>query len=160
MRERIRTIDPDLPLTEVAMWQERVADSIAARRVTTWLLAAFAGTALLLAMVGLYGVMAYTVTQRTREFGVRVALGARVRDILQLVVGQGMRLVIVGLVVGVVGSLALTRVLSGFLFGVQPTDPLTFAVVSVLLAAVGALACYLPARRATKIDPMSALRAE
>jgi ABC-type antimicrobial peptide transport system permease subunit len=124
------------------------------------LLAAFSGIALLLAVVGLYGVMSYSVAQRTREFGVRVALGAKVRDLLQLVVSQGMKLVAVGLVVGVAGSLALTRVLSGFLFGVQPTDPGTFAVVSALLVIVGALACWLPARRATKVDPVVALRAE
>ena len=142
------------------MWRERINDSIAARRVTAWLLAAFSGTALLLAVVGLYGVMSYSVAQRTREFGVRVALGAEVRDLLQLVVGQGMKLVMVGLVLGVVGSLALTRVLSGFLFGVEPTDPITFAAVSVLLMLVAALACWLPARRATKVDPMVALRTE
>jgi len=105
-------------------------------------------------------VMSYGVAQRTREFGVRVALGAKVRDLLQLVVGQGMKLVVVGLVLGVAGSLALTRVLSSFLFGVQPTDPSTFVSVSLLLAIIGALACYLPARRATKIDPMVALRVE
>src|SRR6185436_8320565 len=141
-RERIAALDQDLPYTDVAMWHERVTDSIAARRFTTWLLAAFSGIALLLAVVGLYGVMSYNVAQRTREFGVRVALGAKVRDLLQLVASQGMKLVVVGLVVGVVGSLALTRVLSGFLFGVQPTDPVTFAVVSALLVVVGALACW------------------
>jgi putative ABC transport system permease protein len=160
LRERIAALDRDLPYTDLAMWHERVADSIAVRRITTWLLAAFSGTALLLAVLGLYGVMSYSVAQRTREFGVRVALGAKVRDLLQLVVSQGMKLVVVGLVVGVVGSLALTRVLSGFLFGVQPTDPGTFAVVSALLVLVGALACWLPARRATKVDPVVALRAE
>jgi ABC-type antimicrobial peptide transport system permease subunit len=115
---------------------------------------------LLLAVVGLYGVMSYSVAQRTREFGVRVALGANVRDLLQLVVGQGMKLVGVGLVVGIVGSLALTRLLGGFLFGVQPTDPRTFAAVAALLAIVGVIACWLPARRATKVDPVVALRAE
>lgn len=160
VRERIAALDQDLPYTDVAMWRERVADSIAARRATTWLLAAFSATALLLAVVGLYGVMSYGVAQRMREFGVRVALGAKVRDLLQLVVSQGMKLVAIGLVIGVVGSLALTRVLSGFLFGVQPTDPGTFVVVSALLVVVGALACWLPARRATKVDPVVALRAE
>jgi putative ABC transport system permease protein len=160
VRARIAALEPDLPCTDVAMWQERVADSIAARRVTTWLLAAFSGTALLLAVMGLYGVMSYSVAQRTREFGVRVALGAKVRDLLQLVVSQGMKLVAVGLIVGFAGSLALTRLLSGFLFGVQPTDPGTFVVVATLLVVVGAIACWLPARRATKVDPVVALRAE
>jgi putative ABC transport system permease protein len=160
VRDRLAVLDRDLPFKDVAMWHELVGESIASRRVTTWLLAAFAGTALLLAVVGLYGVMSYSVAQRTREFGVRVALGAKVRDLLQLVIGQGMKLVMIGLLLGVAGSLALTRVLSGFLFGVLPTDPMTFAVVSVLLAAVGALACWLPARRATKVDPVVALRAE
>jgi putative ABC transport system permease protein len=159
VRERIAALDRELPLIDVALWRDLVTSSIASRRVTTWLLAAFAGTALLLALVGLYGVMSYSVAQRTREFGVRVALGAKVRDLLQLVVGQGMKLVIVGLVVGVLGSLALTRMLSGFLFGVQP-DPVTFAAVAALLAVVGALACWLPARRATTVDPVVALRAE
>jgi predicted permease len=160
VRERIAALDRDLPPTDVAIWRERIAESIAARRVTTWLLAAFAGSALLLAVVGLYGVMSYSVAQRTREFGVRMALGARVRDLLQLVMGQGMKLVLVGLVIGVLGSLAVTRVLGGFLFGVQPTDPETFGGVAALLAVVGALACWLPAHRATKVDPMVALRAE
>lgn len=160
VKERIAALDRDLPATDIAMWHERIGESVAVRRVMTWLLAGFAGVALLLAVVGLYAVMSYSVAQRTREFGVRVALGAKIRDLLQLVVGQGMKLVLVGLVLGVVGSLALTRALSGFLFGVQPTDPATFAMVAALLALVGALACWLPARRATRIDPMIALRAE
>lgn len=160
VKERLSLLDRDLPITDIAPWTERIGESIAVRQVTAWLLAAFAVTALLLAVVGLYGVMSYSVTQRTREFGVRLALGARVHDLLQLVVGQGMRLVLAGLVVGVAGSLALTRVLSGFLFGVEATDPLTFGAVAVLLGLVGAFACWLPARRATSVDPVVALRAE
>lgn len=160
VRKQIAALDPELPDADVALWQERVADSIAARRVTSWLLTAFSVTALLLAVVGLYGVMSYRVAQRTREFGVRFALGAKVRDLLRLVVGQGMKLVVAGLALGVAGSLTLTRVLRGFLFGVQPTDPATFGAVALLLAVVGALACWLPARRAAKIDPVVALRAE
>jgi ABC-type antimicrobial peptide transport system permease subunit len=149
-----------LSTVDLALWSDRVASALAPRRATTWLLGAFAATALSLAVLGLYGVTSYVVTHRTREFGIRVALGAKIRDLLQLVVGQGMRLVIAGLMLGVLGSLALTRVLSGFLFGVRPTDPATFAVVSALLAIIGALACWLPARRATKVDPVVALRAE
>jgi putative ABC transport system permease protein len=160
VREQIKALDPDLPLTDLALWNERLAGSIAPRRVTTWLLASFAAIALLLAVVGLYGVMSYLVAQRTREFGIRMALGAKMADILRLVVGHGMKLVLLGLAGGVLVSLGLTRMLGGLLFGVQPTDPITFAVVSLLLAAVGTLACWLPARRAAKVDPMVALRCE
>jgi putative ABC transport system permease protein len=160
VRDRVRTLDRDLPLMDVAGWRERVAESIAVRRITTLLLAAFAAMALLLALLGLYAVMSYSVAQRTREFGVRLALGAKVRDLLQLVVGQGMKLVLLGLVIGVGGSLAISRLLGGFLFGVQPTDPTTFAGVSALLALVGVFACWLPARRAARVDPVVALRAE
>ncbi|MES2696468.1 MAG: ABC transporter permease [Verrucomicrobiota bacterium] len=160
VRQRVAALDANLPVADIALWADRMAQSIAPRRVTLWLLGAFATTALLLAVVGLYGVMSYLVAQRTREFGIRMALGATIRDVLQLVVGHGMKLVLAGLVLGVIGSLALTQALAGFLYGVQPTDPGTFAAVSALLAAVGALACYLPGRRATKVDPMLALRAE
>lgn len=160
VRERVAALDANLACADIALWSARMDQSIAPRRVTLWLLGAFAATALLLAVVGLYGVMTYLVAQRTREFGIRMALGARIRDVLQLVVGHGMKLVLIGLVLGVIGSLALTRTLGGFLYGVRPTDPGTFVAVSVLLAAVGALACYLPARRAAKVDPMLALRAE
>jgi putative ABC transport system permease protein len=160
IRQRITAIDPELPVSDVALLEERVVTSIRQQRFAMLLLAIFAGTALALAVVGLYGVISYAVAQRTREFGIRVALGAKVHDLLQLVVGQGMKLVMIGLVLGVIGSLALTRVLSGFLFGVRPTDPATFAAVSMLLAIVGVIACWLPARRASKVDPMEALRYE
>jgi putative ABC transport system permease protein len=160
LRARLALLDRDLPFTDVASWRDRVAESIAVRRLTTLLLAAFASTALLLALLGLYAVMSYSVAQRTREFGVRMALGAKVRDLLQLVLGQGLKLVLIGVVLGVGGSLAVSRLLGGFLFGVQPTDPATFAGVSALLALVGLVACWLPARRAAKVDPVVALRAE
>jgi putative ABC transport system permease protein len=124
------------------------------------LLAIFAATALVLAVVGLYGVMSYLVAQRTHEFGVRLALGLTVRDMLTLVVGQGMKLVLAGLALGVAGSFALGKVLDGMLFNVRATDPLTLGAVCTLLAAVGALACYLPARRAANVDPMVALRGQ
>jgi predicted permease len=160
IRQRVAALDPNLPITDVVAFRERVTDSIAQRRFATGLLGAFAGIALLLAVLGIYGVMSYLVTQRTREFGIRMALGAKAGDLLQMVVRQGMRLVLIGLALGVIGSLALSRVLTGFLFGVRATDPMTFVVVSVLLAIVGGLACWLPARRAAKVDPMMALRSE
>jgi putative ABC transport system permease protein len=160
IRERIAAQDPELPVSDVALLEERVAGSIRKQRFAMLLLAVFAGIALALAIVGLYGVMSYLVAQRTREFGIRMALGATLRDMVRLIVGQGLKLVLAGLVLGVAGSLALTKVLAGMLFSVRATDPVTFVAVCTLLAAVSAIACYLPARRATKVDPVVALRAE
>jgi ABC-type antimicrobial peptide transport system permease subunit len=124
------------------------------------LLTAFAGLAIVLASVGLYGVIAYLVAQRTHEIGVRMALGARSRDVLRMVLGHGLRLVVIGVVLGLAGALALTRFLTGQLYGVRPTDPLTFVAVTVLLALVALAATWLPARRAARVDPMIALRNE
>jgi putative ABC transport system permease protein len=160
IRQRIAALDAELPLSDIALLEERVTGSIRRQRFAMLLLAIFAGTALALAVVGLYGVMSYLVAQRTREFGLRMALGAQLRDMLKLVVGHGMKLVLAGLVLGVAGALALTKVLAGMLFNVRASDPVTFVAVCTLLAAVGAMACYLPARRAAKVDPMVALRAE
>ena len=113
-----------------------------------------------LAMVGIYGVMSYGVTQRTQEIGIRMALGAQTSDVLKLVIAHGMTLVVTGLVIGLISALALTRLMSGLLFGVSATDPVTFVIIGVLLSGVALLACYIPARRATKVDPMVALRYE
>jgi predicted permease len=160
IRQRIAALDADLPLSDIALLEERVSGSIRRQRFAMLLLAMFAGTALALAVVGLYGLMSYLVAQRTREFGIRMALGATLRDALGLIVGHGMKLVLAGLVLGVAGSLALTKVLGGMLFNVRATDPVTFGAVCTLLATVGAIACYLPARRAAQVDPMVTLRAE
>jgi putative ABC transport system permease protein len=159
-RAQLRSVDASLPLFDVRTMEERSAASVAPRRLSMALLAGFAGVALALAAIGIYGVIAHTVRQRTREIGIRMALGARRARILRLVVGQGMALTLTGLALGMFGATAVTRLLERLLFGVRPHDPATFVAATLLLVVTALLACYLPARRATRIDPMIALRDE
>jgi predicted permease len=160
IRAEIRRAAPDLPIESSVTMDEAVAASVAQPRFRMVLLALFATAATLIATCGLYGLMAYAVTQRRRELGVRMALGAEPRDVLRLVLTRALRIVAAGMVVGLAGAVGVTRVLQRFLFGVTPTDPIVFAIVTLLLMAVGLLAAWLPARRATRIDPCAALRAE
>jgi putative ABC transport system permease protein len=160
VRAQIHSLDPDQAVFQVATMDQLLADSIALRRFVMLLLASFAAVALLLAAVGIYGVIAYSVSQRTHEIGVRMALGAQARDVLGLVMGQGLILVAVGLVLGAVAGMVMTRLLDSLLFGVGAGDAVTFASVALLLAIIAMLACYIPARRAMRVDPMVALRYE
>jgi putative ABC transport system permease protein len=156
----IWTVDKDQSIGYVMPMEELASESLAPQRVVTLLLGGFAAMALLLAALGIYAVIAYSVTQRTHEIGIRMALGARATHILSLVVGRGLGLALAGATLGLAGSFGLMRFLSSLLYGVRPSDPLVFVTVSALLAAVALLACYIPARRATKVDPMVALRYE
>ena len=160
IRNAVREIDPSQPVFNVKTMQTVVDESVSDRRLNMTLLGIFAAVALTLAVIGIYSVMSYTVSQHTREIGIRMALGAQSMDVLKLVIGQGMSLTIVGIVIGVAGAFGLTRLMETLLYSVKPTDPLTFTLVSALLIAVALLACYIPARRATRVDPMIALRNE
>jgi putative ABC transport system permease protein len=156
----VHQIDKDLPVAEVATFDDILARESSTRRFNAMLFSIFAALALVLAVTGVYGVLAYSVSQRTHEVGIRMALGAGHRDVLRLFMGQGMKLVLLGLVIGLTGALALTRLMSSLLFGVSTTDAATFVAVAVGLMLVGVFACYLPARRATRVDPLIALRYE
>jgi putative ABC transport system permease protein len=160
IKEQIWKVDSQLPVTKVETMSEVAAESFAARRFNMSLLTLFAGLALILAAIGIYGVMSYAVTQRTQEIGIRMALGARTADVLKLIIRNGLILVLIGVAVGLAGAFALTRLMVTLLFGVTPTDGLTIVVVSVVLIAVALLACFVPAFRATKVDPLVALRYE
>jgi putative ABC transport system permease protein len=160
VRKVVWEIDKDQPVSNIKTMEEILGDSIARQRFSMLLLGVFAGVALLLAAVGIYGVMSYSVAQRTHEIGIRMALGAQTGAVLKLAVGYGLKLVVAGVLIGLVAAFVLTRLMSTLLFGVTPTDPATFALISLLLIAVAALASYIPARRATKVDPLIALRYE
>ena len=160
IRSTVSDLDPSVPIFQLQTMGDVVADSLVRPRFLSLLLGAFSAIALSLAAIGIYGVMAYSVTQRTQEIGVRVALGATTRNVLAMVVGEGLKMTVVGLAVGLTGAFALTRLMASLLFEVSATDPLTFAMVGFGLTAVGLLACFVPARRAAKVDPMVALRYE
>jgi putative ABC transport system permease protein len=160
VRREIQAVDREAPASNIRTMEQYLAASVAPRRFNLWLLTVFAGVALALAASGLYGVISYGVAQRRHEIGIRMALGARGSDVLKLVIGQGMALAIIGVALGLVASLALTRLMETLLFSVSATDPLTFIAIALLLILVALLACYIPARRAAKVDPLIALRCD
>ena len=160
VRQQVKAIDPDQPIYSVRTMDDIRSESVAPERLNLTLLSIFAGLALVLAVVGIYGVMSYTVTQRTHEIGIRMAIGAQPRDVFRMVIGQGMMLAFIGVVCGLIGAFGLTRLMASMLFGVEPTDPVTFAAIAVLLTGVALVACYVPGRRATKVDPVVSLRYE
>jgi putative ABC transport system permease protein len=159
IRSRVLSLDPEQPISAVKTMEELVESSIGRQRLTLFLLGSFAIVALLLAAVGIYGVIAYSVAQRTQELGIRRALGAQPTDILWLVVGQGLGLTVAGIAIGIAGALAVTRVMKNLLFHINATDPATFLGVAILFVAVASAASLIPAWRATQVDPMAALRA-
>jgi putative ABC transport system permease protein len=160
IRREIRAVDKDQAVFKVTTLEQLMGESILIRKFFMLLLLVFATLALVLAAVGIYGVMSYVASQRTHEIGIRMALGAQASDVLKLIIGNGMVLAMIGVAAGLAGSFALTRLLAGLLFGVSATDAATFTIVSLALIAVALFACYIPARRATKVDPLVALRYE
>jgi putative ABC transport system permease protein len=156
----VRTLDPNLPVSEIKTMEEQLGDAMWRTRVSAWLLTAFAALALLLTAIGIFGVMAQIVVQRTAEIGIRLALGAQRRDVLSLVLGRAALVAAAGLAIGVGCALALTRLIGALLYEIEANDPLTFVSVGVLLGLVALAACYIPARRATQVDAVVALRAE
>ena len=160
IRTTVASIAPGVPIYSLSTEREKISSTLEESHFDAFLLAVFAAIALLLSSVGIYGVLSYVVAQRTRHIGIRMALGATPARVMRDVLGYGMRLTSVGLALGLAGAIAGTQVLSSLLYGIKPTDPLTFLVISLLLIGVALLACYVPARRATRIDPMVALRYE
>jgi putative ABC transport system permease protein len=160
VRGALLSIDKDQPAYDIKTMDDVFSASVAKTRLVVLLFGVFSMFALLLASIGIYGVIAYSVAQRTHEIGIRLALGAQTREVLRMIIRQGMILALIGAGLGLAGAFAATRVMRGLLYGVSPTDPLIFIGVSLLLTVVALLACYIPARRATKVDPMIALRYE
>jgi putative ABC transport system permease protein len=160
VKKQVWSVDGQIPVGDVHAMDELIAVSLAQQRFNMLLLGLFAALALILAAVGIYGAMAYSVNQRTHEIGIRTALGAQPRDVLRLVMRDGAKIALFGIASGIAGALALTRLMGSLLFEVKPTDPATFAGVAILLALVALAACYIPARRAMRVDPMVALRYE
>jgi putative ABC transport system permease protein len=159
-RNQVKSLDPDQPIYNIRTMDQIRGESIAPQRLNLTLLSIFAGIAFVLAIVGIYGVMSYAVTQRTHEIGIRMAIGAQPRDVFRMILGQGMMLTIIGMAVGLLGAFALTRLMTTMLFSVKPTDPITFSAVALLLLLIALIACYIPGRRATKVDPVNSLRYE
>jgi predicted permease len=160
VQKQVRTLDPEIAVYDVRPMREYVSDAMAQTRYSLIMIGALGAAALLLAAIGLYGVISFSVSQRTNEIGIRVALGCRQSDILKLVVGEGMILAAIGVAIGLIGAFALTQLMSGVLYGVRAADPATYISIAGVLVAVSLLATFIPARRATKIDPMTALRYE
>jgi ABC-type antimicrobial peptide transport system permease subunit len=156
----IRNFDPDIPVYSTATMNDRLAEQTTDMRSLSWLIGGFACLAVLLSAIGIYGVMSFVVSQRTQEVGIRIALGAQEKDVLRLMIGQSLKLTILGIVVGLIGAFAVSQFLKGLLFEVEPYDPFVFALISVLTACLGLIACYVPASRATTVDPLLALRNE
>jgi putative ABC transport system permease protein len=160
VRAAIKEIDPDQPIFGIKTMDEIRGESVQNERLNLTLLSLFAGIALVLAIVGIYGVMSYSVTQRTHEIGIRMAVGARPRDVFAMILGHGMKLALIGVGIGLIGAFVLTRFMASMLFGVEPTDATTYGAIAALLLGVSLLACYLPGRRATKVEPTISLRYE
>jgi ABC-type antimicrobial peptide transport system permease subunit len=160
VQAEIHKFAPDLPVTDAKTMQQAIGDELLEYRLGAGVAAAMGAIGLLLAVIGIYGIVSFSAAQRTREIGIRMALGGSARDVIRLILQQGVRMVLIGLGVGVLAALGITRVMAGLLVGVSPSDPLTYATVALLLTAVALAACWIPARRATRVDPGIALRYE